>query len=195
MSRTKGVSTVAVLLALLFALAGCGKSEQVTVPNVKGEDPKSAYETLHKAGLQVSTSDSMRYRFGLEEFLPHGQRAGFPPQVQRQTPQAGHAVARESVVEITTGCWIVAGGVFECDPYPEAVPDLIGETLGSIGEHEHCFSLEAKLPPLDAANQPGLLDNYVVIGQSPAPGEQTAPISASNPPGQATLIVTVRAAG
>lgn len=194
MNQIKRVSAVAVLLALLFALVGCGKSEEVTVPNVRGMDPEAAYELLHKAGLRVSTSEAMDYRFRLVTTVVPVGIAGFPPDVQEQTPQPGSAVARDSVVEIATGGWILSGGILKCDPYPTTTPDLVGETLESLSQHESCFSLEAKLPPLKAANKPSLLDNYVVTAQFPTPGEQALPISASNPPGYATVTVEVRAA-
>jgi len=51
----KTTLAVVALLTLVFALSGCGAG-RVTVPNVRGKDPGTAYELLHKAGLKVSIS-------------------------------------------------------------------------------------------------------------------------------------------
>lgn len=193
------ISAFAALLTLLFALPGCGGGNKVTVPNVTGEDPEMAYELLHRAGFRVSTSGSLSYGLRLRESnapVPIGGMFAGSSVVQRQEPLAGRVVDRGFVVEIATDGLRGSERIFSCDPYPETVPDLIGKTLGFLGAHESCFSIVAKkLPPLVAADAQSLLDNYVVSRQTPVAGGQIAPLSASNPPGYATLTVEVRTAG
>lgn len=198
MRSSMRISAFAALLTLLLALPGCGGGNKVTVPNVKGKAPEVAYQLLHRAGLRVSTSGSLSYGLRLREpnepVLTRGMLFGLPG-VRRQAPLAGRVVGRGSVVEIVTDGLRGSERIFSCDPYPETVPDLIGKTLGFLGGHESCFSIVAKkLPPLDAADAPSLLENYVVSRQTPAAGGQIAPLSASNPPGFATLTVETRTA-
>lgn len=199
MSSSMRISAFAALLTLLVALSGCSGGNEVTVPNVTGEDPEMAYELLHRAGFRVSTSGSLSFGLRLRESntpVPIGGMFVGSPVVQRQEPLAGRVVDRGFVVEIATDGLRGSERIFSCDPYPETVPNLIGKTLGFLGGHESCFSIVAKkLPPLDAADAPSLLDNYVVSRQTPAAGGQIAPLSASNPPGYATLTVEVRAVG
>lgn len=196
MRYVKRIAAGAVLVAALFALAGCSESDKVTVPTVTGEDPIRAYDLLHTAGLRVSTSGTARYALrvrGTDEPLIIGGLF-LSPGVIGQMPQSGRVVARSSLVEIVIDGLREEQRVFSCDPYPERVPNLTGKTVGYISEHENCFSIETRnLPPLKAAGEPHLLDNYVISRQSPAAGESIAPISASNPPGYAIVTVEVRA--
>lgn len=196
MRYVKRIAAGAVLVAALFALAGCSESDKVTVPNVTGEDPIGAYDLLHEAGLRVSTSGTVRYALRVRE--PSGALiiGGLLPNpgVISQTPQPGHTVARSSVIEIEIDGLRGENRVFSCNPYPVRAPNLTGKTLAFISEHESCFSIETgNLPPLKAAGEPHLLDNYVISRQSPAAGESIAPVSGSNPPGYATVTVEVRA--
>jgi len=194
-SRTKRILTLAALAAALFTPIGCAEHDSVTVPKVTGEDPVRAYALLHQAGLRVSTGGTLNYGLWLRSPAEASVIGGFQPGagVTEQTPKPGQSVARNSVVVIRADSLRGDRRIFNCDPYPVRVPDLVGQTVGYISEHEGCFSIKAKnLPPLHAASGPRLLDNYVVTKQSPAAGEAIAPLSAGNPPGYATVTIEAR---
>ena len=194
-SRTKRVLALVALAAALLTPVGCAERDSATVPKVTGEDPVRAYVLLHKAGLRVSTGGRLNYGLRLRSPAEASVIGGWLPGagVTEQTPKPGRSVARNSVVVIKADSLRGDRRIFNCDPYPVRVPDLVGQTVGYISEHEGCFSIEAKnLPPLHAASEPCLLDNYVVTKQSPAAGEAIAPLSAGNPPGYATVTVEAR---
>ncbi|MHB8059865.1 MAG: PASTA domain-containing protein [Gaiellaceae bacterium] len=182
MSQIKRIPTVAVLLALLFALAGCGKSEQVTVPDVKGMDPVTAYAALHRAGLRVSINTPLRFNGGMQV---------------RSMESAGSRVARGSTVSLEiVGNYGWPGhrlmpAPIDCKHAPETAPNLIGKSLSAVLHLDvNCLAVDFdEVPPLRDAGRPQLFDNYVISRQSPAAGARFLPVSASHPPPQ---IVTIQ---
>lgn len=84
---------VGTLLVLLLALSGCGAGK-VTVPDVTGKDPQTAYDLLHKAGLKVTIDNSFSYSDG-SYFSVHPHS---PVVVTSQQPRAGEVVSRGSSV-------------------------------------------------------------------------------------------------
>jgi hypothetical protein len=185
------------LLAALAALSSCGESKSesktVTVPNVKGKETMAAYDLLHEAGLRVSISETLHYQLRIvAPPLPLPRGGPLRPVVHRQTLQAGRIVRRGSVAGIETDHLILVQNPFKCYRFPGMIPSFVGETLGSLSDHERCFSIDAKkLPPLDAADEPHLLDNYVVTRQSPAPATPILLLTASISPDWTVVTVAV----
>ena len=107
MRHRKLISLLAVPIASL-ALASCGQSKTVTVPNVQNKNVVKAYDVLHKAGLKVSILRPLTYQRSVFKFdtsqtiLGHIWRCVGPcvPMVVRQIPRAGSSVARGSPVAL-----------------------------------------------------------------------------------------------
>ena len=88
----KTIVSVVALLTLVFVLSGCGAGK-VTVPNVMGKDPQTAYDLLHKAGLKVSINGAFSY-YSINHY------SGV---VQSQQPLAGKVVSRGANVSTSLG--------------------------------------------------------------------------------------------
>jgi hypothetical protein len=186
MNQAKRISTVVVLFGLLFAISGCGESKKVTVPDVKGMDPVTAYAVLHRAGLRVSIDTALRFNESMEA---------------RSTTPAESSVARGSTISLE----VVSGYGFPgrhigyepsaCKHAPETAPNLIGKSLSAALHLDvNCLVVDfTEVPPLRDGSGPQLFDNYVVSQQSPAAEVRFLPISASHPPPQ-TITVQVTAA-
>ena len=210
MRNLRLISTAAALIALLVSLSACG-AKKVTVPNVKYKDPLAAYEMLHKAGLKVS----MRGECSTKWFSSGD--SGCAVAVTRIEPQSGGSLAAGSTVVISvsqlSACHF--GGFVDCLhgksirverassqpsrtpnlPQPSQMPDLRGKALSSAIRGAGCLPVDVPLlPPLRAADRPHLLDNYVVVRQSPAPGSLTS-VTASNPPCSLTVTLKVQLIG
>jgi hypothetical protein len=171
----KTTLAVVALLTLAFALNGCGAGK-VTVPNVRGKDPQTAYELLHKAGLKVSISGGFSY-------YSYGS---YSQVVQSQQPRAGKVVSRGTNVSTSLGVPDNYGGLpngsslsgatssgSTCSASVKKVPDLIGKSLAeAVGYWAKCspYFVISYLAPLTRASGKYLTDNYVVMYQGPAGG-------------------------
>jgi beta-lactam-binding protein with PASTA domain len=211
MKNVRLISTVTAVVALLVFLSACG-AKKATVPNVKYKDPETAYDLLHKAGLKVS----MRGECSSKWLAGVGSGCG-DVVVTMTEPQSGRSVASGSTVVIGVSPLLACdfSGYLHClpggkripidrteslpsrtpnPPQPSQMPDLRGKALSSAMRDMGCLQIAVpQLPPLRAVDRPHLLDNYVVVRQSPAPGSITS-VSASNPPCSLTVTADVRLA-
>ena len=153
------VAIVAVSLGGPAAGAGW-QAPTVVVPGVSGTaDILTAYDRLHRAGLAVA----IPRRSSLSSLcLP---RAG------AQTPRAGARVARGTAVTVSPlACRL---GSPAGDGQPAVVPDFRGHlaSRATSWAATHALYWEVdRAPPLRPSRRARLLDNYVVIRQSPAAG-------------------------
>jgi hypothetical protein len=147
--------------ALVLAPGGCaGREETVAVPGVRSASVEFAYRRLHDAGLRVAIPASLDLS---------SQRSVM---VRDQSPRAGAAVARGSVVTLTT-----AGGVIGSIAVPRrqpraSVPSFVGADPDAVVRWAERNRLlwRVALPPLRAGHADSLLANYRVLRQTPAPG-------------------------
>lgn len=208
MKNAKRVSLLAALIALLVSLSACGQSKKVTVPNVRYDDPTQAYDKLREAGLRVSIGGAC-FSASLV-----GDGAGCAGVAVKTEPQSGHTLTSNSIVAISLSPLFACdfGGYKNClrggkriprrNSYPSQpsrtpdrsqlsrMPDLVGKPLSAAIKSVGCFQITVpRLPPLRTGDKPHLLDNYVVVNQSPAAGAITE-VTASSP--LCTRTVTVR---
>jgi hypothetical protein len=175
----KTTVSVVALLALVFALSGCGAGK-VTVPNVEGKDPQTAYDHLHKAGLKVSMNGGFSYY----------SIGSYSKVVQSQQPLAGEIVSRGTNVSTSLGAvstlrenlgglWSgpsLSGAVSSgstCSASLKRVPNLTGKPLAEVVSYWSKCSPDfviSYLAPLTGASGKDLTDNYVVMYQGPAGG-------------------------
>jgi len=198
MKRTGQVSLAAILFAILASLFTCGQSTQAVVPNVRGDDPIRAYDRLNRAGFRVSIVGDCSSRWHAGGFTEcTGARVDAEPRARRRMTSGSTVVIGLGPANLCSnfgGC--IGDRAFVDSPLPEPsqpalMPDLVGEPLSSAIERTGCLQiLIPRLPPLRAADKPHLLDNYVVAGQSPAPGAPTE-ATASSPPCASALTFRV----
>jgi hypothetical protein len=127
-------------------------------------DLVAAYARLHRAGLRMAVPQA----FSTRSLCLSTARA--------QTPAAGARVLRGATVTVRRlTCYVgsPAGGYQRT----AVVPDLRGRSAGSAvawAERNQLYWELDRLPPLRPSGRPGLLENYVVTGQQPAPGSLLA---------------------
>jgi len=171
----KTIVSVVALLTLVFVLSGCGAGK-VTVPNVMGKDPQTAYDLLHKAGLKVSINGAFSY-YSINHY------SGV---VQSQQPLAGKVVSRGANVSTSLGAPdnfgalvigpSLSGAVTSgstCSASVKRAPNLTGKPLAEVvGYWTRCspYFVISFFTPLTSATGKHLLDNYVVMYQGPAGG-------------------------
>jgi len=188
MKRAGQVSLAAVLFAILASLFTCGQSTQALVPNVRGYAPIRAYDKLHRAGFRVSIVGECSSRWRAGGIECSGARVNAEPLARRRMTSGSTVVIGLGPAKPCSnfgGC--IGVRAFVDSPVlkssqPALMPDLVGEPLGSAIEKTGCLQiLIPRLPSLRSADKRNLLDNYVVAGQSPAPGVPTE-ATASSPP-------------
>lgn len=138
---------------------------RVRVPHVRG-DVFSVYNQLHALGLRVA--------------LPHGLTFDLPspPQVVAIWPGAGRRVKPGSVVTLYlargsgTAAASAARGRLPRYRVPQLVGGYVSDAYRWVGHKRLIF--RAYLAPLTGGSAPGLLANYLVTRQQPAPGTRLA---------------------
>jgi hypothetical protein len=156
---------VALVLAIVLgSWAGGGSAQAATsarvrVPHVRG-DVISVYNRLHRLGLRVT--------------FPHGLDFDLmsPPQVAGIWPHAGRRVKRGSVVTL----YLARGPARTLDArgrlpryrVPRLVGGYVNDAYRWVSHKKLIF--RAYLAPLKGGSAPGLLANYRVTRQHPAPG-------------------------
>jgi hypothetical protein len=123
----------------------------------------AAYDRLHEAGLKVAirNSFSIQSNVGL---------SSSPPE-----PRQGSVVPRGSVVTIGARSGLLGSLVYWANKPPpsEKIPDFVGGSPTGVrrwADSRDIYWRIQSLPALPAGDRPHLLDNYVVVKQSPAPG-------------------------
>lgn len=192
--RTKTILFIPLALLTLAVSVRCGDTPtKTTVPNVSGQYIEVAYNHLRRADLRVSTVGPLSFEHRLYFPPPPGSPSELrlpSSTVQSQVPSAHRTVSTKSTVVLSSpGALVSIPGSLDCSPPPSTVPRFVGHTLSWVVAHDNCFSMKANvLPRLHFADQPDLLDNYVITKQSPVAG---ASISSNGIP-FVTLIVIVR---
>jgi beta-lactam-binding protein with PASTA domain len=187
------------IAALVLLVAGCGKSaESVKVPSIGEANPGDAYSLLRKAGLKVSVSVDKTLDYNSTGGFGFEQHAFTWASSVSQTPAPSTTVSPGSAVTLTIRPVNPGSRAFRtssstnCSRRPKTVPNLTGRSLSSaVNTFSGCFSISAKLPPLQAAEAPQLLDNYEIEHQSPTPGSAVPEVSASTLAGPVALDVEV----
>lgn len=160
-----------------LVVSGCGgksATETVTVPRVPARNELQAYALLHAAGLKVAIPSQRLFSLAIDSELYS--------RIETK-PAAGAVVQRGSVVIISfrrVRCSAsgachgpTIGGLALSPPSSAKVPNFVGAPLSQVvrwaSRHGLLWFADAA-PPLPASDRPTLLDNYLVIRQSPAPG-------------------------
>jgi len=150
--------------ALAFSACGGKRAERRTiVPEAAANnDAYRAYDLLHRTGLRVAVPTGFSHQAT--------QAAIF----SSLKPRAGSIVPRGSVEKLEIERGPIGSVATRKGSIPSAkVPDFTGASLFTVDawaqKHDHYWEC-LRLPPFAASNRPHLLDNYVVVHQSPAPG-------------------------
>jgi beta-lactam-binding protein with PASTA domain len=146
--------------------SGCGErsaERAVTIPKTAAStDADSAYDVLHGAGLRVAVSSASTH-------WPNGSSI-----VSSIKPRVGSAVPPGSVVTVTVDGAFLASPTIPRGRIPAATePDFSAASLSAVASWAQKHGLYwqcRRLPAFPASSRPHLLDNYVVVHQSPAAG-------------------------
>lgn len=151
-----------VLVLGWWAAQASGRAEHVRVPSVHG-DVISVYSRLHGSGLRVSTP-----RIVFDSVSP--------PQVVGTVPRAGRRVLRGSVVTLlltrSPAPALAASGRLRSYRVPHLVGGGADAAYSWVRNKRLIFV--AYLAPLKGGNAPGLLANWRISAQHPAPHSRLA---------------------
>jgi hypothetical protein len=159
------VRRTAFAVTLSLVMAGCGSSENTTVPPVDTRTLGSALDKIHAAGLKADVP-----AFGPVTWGTPLDGAG----VGDQDPEPGTKVAKGSTVHLTIGFSPIPSPVVGKNwPRWLVVPDLVGLSWPDAARRlTGLWPVIASVDPLPAAKSELGMRAYVITGQLPGPGKR-----------------------
>ncbi len=152
------------LAVVTLALAGCGGSSGVAVPDMGNRTIEQAYALLRSKGFRVSVSDP----FVLASYLPDG--------ISKAIPSAGTRVAPGSTVTLVPMGGPSGSPVYGNQPPKHyRLPDFTGRSLAVARrwlDRHHLGYSSMRFAPLNGSTAPSLFAAYVVKTQRPAAGRR-----------------------
>ncbi len=145
---------VALLLALLLAVAGCGTA----VPEVRGMTAAQAARTLEDAGLQVG------------EVVRDDSAEGTPGAVVAQTPAAGERAQRQALVQLTLASAPSTAATTAAPLKSVAVPRVKGKTATGAKWRLESAGFKVKVKWTRDSSKRGIVLAQRPSGGTAAPG-------------------------